>query len=286
MTLSGRAARLVRLAAAAGIALSGLVLFSPSASAAMGMGWLRLAHLSPNTPAVDVYLYSFDNPKAKIVLHHVSYGTVSPYEHVPSGEYTVAMRPAGASASSKPVLTTTIDVMNGDAYTVAGMGPESGLKLRVFTDRLKAPRNRALVRVIQASMAQNTVKVSIAGRTIAPALMFTSVTQYLSVKPGMLDLMAAGSTEHASEMVKLSADSIYTLVVLDSRGHLKIATLEDSAGSKVMPDGGAMMGYGGTAAQPGASLAPWAAIAGAGLAAAAGGFLMAGRRRRPALHAR
>src|SRR5690348_153892 len=29
---------------------------------AKGSGWLRLAHLSPNTPPVDVYLYSFGNP--------------------------------------------------------------------------------------------------------------------------------------------------------------------------------------------------------------------------------
>ena len=66
-----------------------------------------------------------------VVLHHVAYGEVSPYESVASGEYTVAMRAAGASASSKPVLSTTIDVVTGDAYTVAGMGPFAGLRLQV-----------------------------------------------------------------------------------------------------------------------------------------------------------
>ena len=42
-------------------------------------GWIRLAHLSPNTPPVDVYLYSFGGSNAMIVLHHVGYGAVSPY---------------------------------------------------------------------------------------------------------------------------------------------------------------------------------------------------------------
>ena len=66
-------------------------------------GWIRLAHLSPNTPPVDVYLYSFGNSHAMIVLHHVAYGTVSPYQKVKAGEYTVAMRGAGAAPSSRPV---------------------------------------------------------------------------------------------------------------------------------------------------------------------------------------
>ena len=47
-----------------------------ASSATSGTGWIRLAHLSPNTPPVDVYLYSFGNSNAQIVLHHVAYGTV------------------------------------------------------------------------------------------------------------------------------------------------------------------------------------------------------------------
>ena len=94
---------------------------SAASSAAAGTGWIRLAHLSPNTPAVDVYLYSFGNSSAKIVLHHVAYGTVSPYEAVGAGDYSVAMRNAGAAASSQPVLSTSVTVKAGKAYTVAGM---------------------------------------------------------------------------------------------------------------------------------------------------------------------
>jgi hypothetical protein len=83
---------------------------SAASSAAAGTGWIRLAHLSPNTPPVDVYLYSFGNSDAKIVLHHVAYGEVSPYETVTAGDYSVAMRAAGAAASSQPVLSTSVTV--------------------------------------------------------------------------------------------------------------------------------------------------------------------------------
>src|ERR1700721_3235066 len=89
-----------------------------TASAATATGWIRLAHFSPNTPAVDVYLYSFGDKSAQIVLHHVAYGDASPYEGVPTGDYTVAMRAAGASATSSPVLSASVNVVRGHSYTV------------------------------------------------------------------------------------------------------------------------------------------------------------------------
>ena len=112
---------------------------STASTAATGTGWIRLAHFSPNTPAVDVYLYSFGDASAQIVLHHVAYGDASPYEQVPTGDYTVAMRAAGASATSSPVLSASVDVAAGHAYTVAGLGPESGLRLQVLDDELTTP---------------------------------------------------------------------------------------------------------------------------------------------------
>src|SRR5271154_1550391 len=118
------------------LAASALLLGIPAASTAFagsatsGTGWIRLAHLSPNTPAVDVYLYSFGDSSAQIVLHHVAYGTVSPYEQLPTGEYTVAMRAAGAISTSAAVISANVDVVAGHAYTVAGLGPESGLRLQ------------------------------------------------------------------------------------------------------------------------------------------------------------
>ena len=88
-----RAARPLAMAAGA-LALAGSALAGPvlaatatahaattgAAARSAGDGWLRLAHLSPNTPPVDVYLYSFGRSRAMIVLRHVAYGTVSPYE--------------------------------------------------------------------------------------------------------------------------------------------------------------------------------------------------------------
>ena len=125
MKFPGIMRRIAILLAAAAMLLGIPAAAASASSATTGTGWIRLAHLSPNTPAVDVYLYSFGNSNAKIVLHHVAYGTVSPYEAVTAGDYSVAMRAAGAAPSSQPVLSTSVTVKADKAYTVAGMGPNS-----------------------------------------------------------------------------------------------------------------------------------------------------------------
>lgn len=311
MRTLGSPARLARVAAAAGLASAGLILSSvaviavaassaqaapaalvarsaraESAHATQQVGWIRLAHLSPNAPAVDVYLYSFGNSTAKIVLTHVSYGTVSPFEQVAAGQYTVAMRGAGAAASSKPILSTTVDIAAGHAYTVAGMGPVAGLRLQVIPGRLRTPAGKALVRVIQASLQQDRVTVTAGSTTLASNLKFATVSSYVAVKPGTWTVKAAGSSETTTASITLTAGTVHTFVILDHPGALAIDNLLDAAGAKVAPDGSAQTGFGGTAARPGAALLPWVAAALAGLAAAVTGTALLTHRRRPALHAR
>jgi Domain of unknown function (DUF4397) len=235
------------------------------APASRGAGYLRLAHLSPNTPAVDVYLYPFGQASAIVVLRHVAYGTVSPYRSVASGEYTVAMRLAGTGPATKPVLSTTVDVTAGHAYTVAGMGPKSGLRLQVIDDQLSCPPGRAMVRVIQASLREHLVTVTADGRVLSRRQAFATVTSYRAMRPGTWSLRAAGPGERAASQVTLAPGSIQTLIVLDDPGHLAITVLGDAAGSEVTPVGGAATGFGGTAARPGRSPVPWLTLAAAGV---------------------
>jgi hypothetical protein len=118
---------------------------SPVASAAPATGkdgWIRIAHLSPEAPAMDMYLYPFGNPGRPVVLKDVSYGAVSAYMAVVPGQYTVAMRGFGASATSKPALTTSFMVTAGAAYTLAALGPDPGLRTEVLKDQMNAPRAR------------------------------------------------------------------------------------------------------------------------------------------------
>jgi len=245
---------------------------STASTAAVGTGWVRLAHLSPNTPAVDVYLYSFGNPSAEQVLHHVAYGVVSPYEALAAGEYTVAMRAAGAAATTKPVLSASLNVAPGGAYTVAGLGPESGLRLQVLNDQLTTPPGKVLVRVIQASLQQHEVTVTWDGTPTVTNLAFGSVSSYQVASPATATLHVAGESESANSTITLAAGTVHTIVVLDGSNGLVLDNLLDAAGSGAVPAGGAATGFGGTAPSVPSPM-PWLYVIGAGLLLVmAGGF--------------
>jgi hypothetical protein len=282
------AALLLVVPAAAASAAAGGSAAAGQGTASSATGWIRLAHLSPDTPAMDVYLYSYSNGNTRIVLHHVSYGTVSTYQTVPAGDYSVAMRPAGSAATSTPVLSGNTWVKPGKAYTAAAVGPESSLKLQVLADDLTTPDGKALVRVVQASLKQPKVTVSWDGKVIASALPFASATSYAAVAPGRetvavtpaASVTAATSKGDAKSAVTLTAGSVHTLVVLDGANGLEVANLENANGSTQKPKGGAGTGFGGTAPHGPGSPLPWLEVIAAGsLLAVAGGLgLSRGRR--------
>lgn len=273
-----RAARRIAMLLAVSALLLGPAAAPASASPATPRtGWIRMAHLSPGTPPMDVYLYSFGDSGARTVLHHVAYGTVSAYKAVTAGAYSVAMRPAGASPASQSVLSASVTVRTGRAYTVAAVGPRPGLRLQVIRDDLTTPGGKALVRVIQASLKQHLVTVSWNGKVIASKLPFASVTSYRAVSPGTERVSAGGD---AGSAVTLAAGTIHTLVVLDGTGGLEVADLEDGAGSGHAPAGGAATGFGGTAAHGPGSPVPWMMVIAVGSLLAVTGGLGLRRSRR------
>jgi len=246
---------------------------SASGSAAAGQGWVRCADLSPGTPE-DVYLYPFGNPSHPMMLMHQGYGSVSEYMPVSAGQYTLAMRPPGASASSPPTVSTSFMVSAGSNYTVASIGSASSRRLKVLNDEMSAAAgSKALVRVIQASVKQPQVTVSVGSDVLARELAFGAASSYQSVRPGSPTVTFSAAGGHAAMAVKLTAGSVHTLVVLDGTSGLRIDSLTDAAGSTDSPKGGAATGFGGTAPRPGPGLAPWlGTLAGGVLLAVAGGF--------------
>lgn len=238
-----------------------------AAATASATGWVRCANLSPGNPAVDIYLLAFGNSGHPTVLRHVSYGEVSSYMAVGAGQYTVAIRPVGASASSPPVVSTNFMVSAGANYTVASLGPASARRIEVLRDQMAAPKGSALIRVIQASLKQDQVTVSYGSDVLAQQLAFGAVTSYMGVQPGTQTVKFTASDEQASMSVTLAAGSVHTIVVLDGASGLKVDNLTDAAGSSSAPTGGAATGFGGMAPRPAPGSAPW-------LAALAGGLLL------------
>jgi len=299
--------RLVVLAALASL-LSAIAALSPAAfaigrpAADADRGFVRCANLSPGTPE-DIYLYPFGNPSHPTVLMHDGYGSVSAYMPVAAGQYTLAMRPAGTSSSSPPSVSTSFMVSAGTNYTVASIGAPSSRRLDVLTDQTAGQAGgRALVRVIQASVKQPRVTVSVGGDTLARQLAFGSATSYQGVEPGTPVVTFTAPGGRAARTVTLPAGSVHTIVVLDaaSGSKLTIGNLTDAAGRKgaapsdatpsgatskgTAPKGGAATGMGGMA--PGAGGGPgsvlWLVTLGGGVLLAVFGGLGTRRSRRAA----
>ena len=274
-TLFGGTAALVAATSAAAAT-------APAGSAAAQHGWVRIAHLSPEAPAMDIYLYPFGSPGHPTVLRDVRYGNVSAYMAVPPGQYTVAMRGFGAPATSHPALITNFMVGAKTTYTVAALGPDPGLRVEILQNQIATHAGKALVRVVQASLKQNRVTVSYGPTVLARQLVFGSATQYVAVSPGKRTIQLSAPGQRTTMSVTLTADTVHTIVVLDGPSGLKADNLTDAVGSRKMPAGGANTGFGGTAPHPPASPAPWLLIIAAGALLTAAGFAGLRRPRRTA----
>ena len=253
-------------------------------AAAQATGWIRWGNWSPSAPDFDIYLNSFGG-SGMTVIRHVRYGHVSVYRAIPTGQYTVAMRDSGAPATTPPMLSASVQVASGMAYTIVSMGAPSHLGVQVLKETMMSSPGKALVRVVQESVAQHRVTVNADGRALGGPLQLGSYTGFLALSPGRQAIHATGYSATATKHLLLRANTIHTLVVLDNQGGLRIHSLQDAVGSQAMPIGGAATGLGGTAPKPGTSPALWLAImAGGGLLAAVG-VVRLRRNRRRAAHA-
>lgn len=236
--------------AVAAAALGALVAAPPAAAATVG--YVRLAHLSPDTPAVDVYLSSVAGGAPK-KFPAVGYGTVSGYLPLDVGTYSVAMRNVNAAESTPPVLSTQVTVTAGGAYTVAGVGKFADLGLRVINDDLALPAaGKAKVRVVNASVRAPQLDVSVAttGATVATGAAFATTTDYREVAAGRwpLKLQPSGTGTATQVEANCAAGGVYSILVLDGKkGGLTVEVRVDARAGSAVPLGGVETGAGGTA---------------------------------------
>jgi hypothetical protein len=249
--------------------LVGLTVTASASYAAAGSGWIRLGNLSATTSAVDIYVYASGDSSPQFVLPGITYGTVSGYRSVNAGDYSVKMRTAGSAASSQPVLSGTVTVQGGKAYTATALSANGQAELKVLDDDLTAPAGKSLVRVIQASGKQSAVKFhcscapGAAGDIVSKAST-GSVSSYTAIPAGTWTMSATGSSAKASLPVTLVGNTVHTEVVVDGSAGLEIVNLVDAAGAGQPPTGGAGTGFGGTAPHGPGSPLPWLAVIGAG----------------------
>jgi Domain of unknown function (DUF4397) len=246
-----------------------------------GTALLRVAHLSPDTAGVDVYL---DGQRA---LGNVNYQTVSNYQAVPAGKHRLELRPAGAAASTKPLLDTTRDLASQQAYTAAGVGENAHLRGQVFNDDLTSPApGAAKLRVIHAAVNVAPVDIDlVGGPALGTSIPFASATAYAEVPAGRYTLRVRthsdGRTVLTVPNLDLGAGIVYSVAAIGGTAQkpLQALPLVDARGVEVLPAGAVHTGAGGTASRPQGSTPIGIWLLGGGLALAAAMLIPLRRRR-------
>jgi hypothetical protein len=222
-----------------------------------GAGWVRVAHLSPDTKSVDVKLTGLAGGNLISELDDVAYGAVSDYIEVPQGTYVVSMVPAGSPDSTAPMIRQSVNILSGQPVTVAAYGRNADLGTTVFPDDLTPPADgQVRVRVIQASTTAASVDIATTtGVTVTKDAKQGTATGYTSVGAGPWTLSITGDpatakTKNSQAQIDLAAGSVATLFVLDTAdGGVTVKPVVDSAAVGDLPTGGIQTGGGGTATE-------------------------------------
>ncbi|MGY2084647.1 class F sortase [Blastococcus sp. SYSU DS0539] len=234
------------------VALGG-VLAAPGRALAdeAGAGLLRVAHLSPDTPAVDVSLTPAAPPgqvltdPGPVVAGGLGYGEVGGYAELPAGAYAVSVRAAGAPVTTPPVLATRLEVSAGQAWTVALTGSFARLSLSPLPDDLSAPPpGAARLRVLAAAATLPSVDVVLDdGPPLATDLRFPGAGAPVAV-PGGRHVVRVPGTDVAVAL-DLPAGTVGTVLVLDRPGGgVELRPVVDATGPAVSPEGGVEAGGG------------------------------------------
>lgn len=185
---------------------------------------VRVAHLSPDAPAVDVWV---DGAK---VLTNVPFKAVSNYLDVASGMHNVKVTPAGAA--SPVVIDANLDLTANTAYTVAATGllAQSDLVPIVLVDNLTTMNGSAQVRFVHMSPDAPEVDVAVAaGPTLFDNVNFRESSSYIGVGSGTYNLSVKIASSGAEALQvngqALNAGTNYTIFAVGLAGNGTLAAL-------------------------------------------------------------
>jgi hypothetical protein len=230
---------------AAGLLLAPLPAEATPASTAM----LRLAQLTPDLDGVELVMSSVADPGDSAMAAALGYGELSPYQSVEPGDYVIGVRTAGSA--DPPMVSRTLAVEPGTAYTVGAISARSEGGLAVFVDDLAAPDpDRTRVRVINAAPPAPEMDFRVAPDAQWLGLVRGAAGAYQAVAPGALRLAIGPPGEPPVELpVTVAANQVASVVVTSDEQGLRARVVTDAGGPAVVPPGPVHAGLGGTAAE-------------------------------------
>jgi hypothetical protein len=182
---------------------------------------VRVAHLSPDAPAVDVYV---NGTKA---LSNIPFKEVSSYLPVPAGSTNFRVTPA--NAATPVVIDATVTLNAGGSYTVAATGFLAGIQPLLLEDD-RGTTGQSKVRFVHASPDAPAVDIAVAGGpVIFSNYAFRQSSPYPQVAPATYTLEArpAGTNVVALSVpdVPLRPGTNYTIFAVGLLSNKSLAAL-------------------------------------------------------------
>lgn len=189
-----------------------------SCTTALGIGaegdaCINVVHVSPDAPAVDVYL------NGEVALEGLEYGSFSDWVAVPAGEHQVQVTAAG-EAPDTAVIDAMVTLDEGTAYQIAATGLLADITPQIYPVNLTSvDEDSARLRVIHASPDAPAVDVAVAdGDVLVSNLEFPNASEFLTVPADTYDLEVrpTGTTDVALELpgVELEAGMAYDVFAI------------------------------------------------------------------------
>jgi hypothetical protein len=201
-----------------------------------GEAALRVAHLSPDAPNVDVYV------AGDAVLEDVPFRTVSDYLELPPGDYPVEITAAGDAETV--VFDEELTVPEGQ-LTAAAIGEladeNQPFAVEVYEDDLYDPGEDARVRLLHAAPDAPNVDVTVDGETLFENVEF-GATRTVEIPPDDYTLEVRPATSNVDGEVVATFDiapeagTVYTAFAV---GYLEpdAAPADESFDLEVVEDG-------------------------------------------------
>ncbi|MDX1455825.1 MAG: DUF4397 domain-containing protein [Gammaproteobacteria bacterium] len=183
---------------------------------------LRVAHLSPDAPNIDVLIDDV------VVLSNVAFGTISGYQLSDSSVSNLKVNLTGTSTT---LIDRDINPLADVSYTVSVVDFAASVSTIASADNLSDPgAGQSKLRVVHASPDAPNVDVYINGVREVPNIPFKEISNYLLMPSGVTNIrvaVAGSNTTVLSASPDLADGGIYTLFAADEVASLQAILVQD-----------------------------------------------------------
>jgi hypothetical protein len=190
-------------AAAIGAAVVGAMALGATGVDAQGNARVRVVHMSPDAPAVDVLV---DGQRA---ISNLAFKNATDYAMIPAGQRNVRVTPANQNQTA--VIDANLPLQAGRDLTVVAVGRVADIGALPLQDDNSAPSpGNAKVRFVHASPDAPAVDIAVAGGPVLfPNVSFRNASEYAQVPAGTynLEVRAAGTQNVALRVPNVALQS-------------------------------------------------------------------------------